>query len=384
MLKKTTNLFSPQNILNSLLIAVPVAAILEFTHASPLAIFIASAIAIIPLAGLMGRATEHLAHRLGEGIGGLLNATFGNAAELIIAIMALRRGLFDVVKASITGSIIGNILLVLGLSILAGGLKYERQTFNTPAAMLGSTMLALSAIGLLLPAVFHYLGGGASNLHEQDLSLEIAIVLIVTYILSLVFTLKTHSHLYTGASHDTSDHDSELGTKGWSQKRAAITLLVATVMVAVMSEFLVGAVEEASHSLGLTDLFVGVILVAIIGNAAEHSTAVLMAMKNKMDLALNIAIGSSMAGRSVCRPCAGLFELCIWSSDEPVVYSARSRRGRSSGSHDRVDSSGWGIKLDGGCSATRGLRNSWNHVLLAASLTLRAICRKPAVDFAPQ
>jgi len=294
MLKKTTNLFSPQNILNSLLIAVPVAAILEFTHASPLAIFIASAIAIIPLAGLMGRATEHLASRLGEGIGGLLNATFGNAAELIIAIMALRRGLFDVVKASITGSIIGNILLVLGLSILAGGLKYPRQTFNTPAAMLGSTMLALSAIGLLLPAVFHYLGGGAPDLHEQDLSLEIAIVLIVTYILSLVFTLKTHSHLYSGASHDTSDHDSELGTKGWSQKRAVITLLGATVMVAVMSEFLVGAVEEASHTLGLTDLFVGVILVAIIGNAAEHSTAVLMAMKNKMDLALNIAIGSSM------------------------------------------------------------------------------------------
>lgn len=291
MVKK---LFAPENLLNWLLVAVPVAAVLEFTHAPPLAIFLVSAAAIIPLAGWMGRATEHLASKLGEGIGGLLNATFGNAAELIIAIMALRRGLFDVVKASITGSIIGNILLVLGLSILAGGLKYRRQTFNTPAAMLGSTLLALSAIGLLLPAVFHAVNRGDPGLHEQDVSLEIAIVLMVTYVLSLVFTLRTHSHLYAGASHDPDSHDSEMGTGGWSQRRALITLLIATVLVAVMSEFLVGAVDTASRTLGLTDLFVGVIFVATIGNAAEHSTAVLMAMKNKMDLALNIAIGSSM------------------------------------------------------------------------------------------
>jgi len=285
-------LFALENLLNWLLVAVPVAAVLEFTHASPLAVFLTSAAAIIPLAGLMGRATEHLASKLGEGIGGLLNATFGNAAELIIAIMALRRGLFDVVKASITGSIIGNILLVLGLSILAGGLKYQHQSFNTPAAMLGSTMLGLSAIGLLLPAVFHSINRGDPGLHEQDVSLEIAIVLMATYILSLVFTLRTHSHLYAGASHDPEAHDSETG--GWSQRRALITLLIATVLVALMSEFLVGAVDTASRALGLTDLFVGVIFVATIGNAAEHSTAVLMAMKNKMDLALNIAIGSSM------------------------------------------------------------------------------------------
>ena len=291
MIKK---LFAPKNLLNWLLVAVPIAVILEFTHARPLAIFIASAIAIIPLAGWMGRATEHLAARLGEGVGGLLNATFGNAAELIIATMALRRGLFDVVKASITGSIIGNILLVLGLSLLAGGLKYRQQTFNTPAAMLGSTMLALSAIGLLLPAVFHFLNQGGTAIHEQDLSLEIAIVLMVTYVLSLIFTLRTHSHLYAGASHDPEGHDSELGTGGWSQRRALTTLLVATALVALMSEFLVGAVDSASDALGLSDLFVGVIFVATIGNAAEHSTAVLMAMKNKMDLALNIAIGSSM------------------------------------------------------------------------------------------
>ncbi len=290
MIKK---LFAPENLLNLLLIFVPIAVVLELMHANPIAIFAASALAIIPLAGLMGRATEHLAEKLGQGIGGLLNATFGNAAELIIALVALRKGLYDVVKASITGSIIGNILLVLGLSILLGGLKYSRQVFNTAAAMLGSTMLALSAIALLLPAIFHLLVANKPNVLEQDLSLEIAIVLFITYILSLIFTLRTHSHLYAGGA-DEKEEEEALGTHGWSQKRSIVTLLVATALVALMSEFLVGAVEEASHKLGLTEIFVGVILVAIIGNAAEHSTAVLVALKNKMDLALNIAIGSSM------------------------------------------------------------------------------------------
>jgi len=290
MLKK---LFAPENLLNLLLIFVPIAAGLEFMHANPIAIFATSALAIIPLAGWMGRATEHLAEKMGQGMGGLLNATFGNAAELIIALMALRRGLFDVVKASITGSIIGNILLVLGLSILLGGLKYPRQVFNRTAAMVGSTMLALSAIALLMPAVFHFIVRGNANADEQDLSLEIAIVLIITYVLSLIFTLRTHSHLYTGGV-DEKEEQQAIGTHGWSQTRSIVTLLVATGLVALMSEFLVGAVEEASKRLGLTEIFVGVILVAIIGNAAEHSTAVLVALKNKMDLALNIAIGSSM------------------------------------------------------------------------------------------
>ena len=290
MLKK---LFAPENLLNLLLVFVPIAIVLELMHASSIAIFAASALAIVPLAGWMGRATEHLAEKLGQGIGGMLNATFGNAAELIIALMALRKGLFDVVKASITGSIIGNILLVLGLSVLIGGLKFPRQIFNKTAAMLGSTMLALSAVALLLPAIFHLLVTGKPNVREQDLSLEIAIVLIITYVLSLIFTLRTHSHLYTGGV-DEKEEQEAIGTHGWSQKRSILTLLIATALVALMSEFLVGAVEEASHQLGLTEVFVGVILVAIIGNAAEHSTAVLVAMKNKMDLALNIAIGSSM------------------------------------------------------------------------------------------
>lgn len=290
MVKK---LFAPENLLNWLLIFVPVAVVLELMHASPIAIFAASAISIVPLAGWMGRATEHLAEKLGEGIGGLLNATFGNAAELIIALMAMRRGLFDVVKASITGSIIGNILLVLGLSILLGGLKYPRQVFNKTAASLGSTLLGLSAIALLMPAVFHIIVVGKPNVREQDLSLEIAIVLFITYILSLIFTLKTHTHLYSGSlEHSGEAHGG--GGHGWSRGKSLLVLLIATSMVALMSEFLVGAVDEASKALGLTEVFVGVILVAIIGNAAEHSTAILVALKNKMDLALNIAIGSSM------------------------------------------------------------------------------------------
>jgi Ca2+:H+ antiporter len=287
------NLFAPENLLNLLLIFVPISVVLELMHASPILIFASAALSIIPLAGWMGKATEHLAEKLGQGIGGLLNATFGNAAELIIALMAMRKGLYEVVKASITGSIIGNVLLVLGLSILLGGLKFPKQAFNKTAASLGSTLLLLSAVALLMPGTFHLLVRGTSGAHEQDLSLEIAVVLFITYILSLIFTLRTHSHLYTGGV-DEEDELEAIGAHGWSQKRSIATLLVATALVAVMSEFLVGAVEEASKTLGLTEVFVGVILVAIIGNAAEHSTAVLMALKNKMDLALNIAIGSSL------------------------------------------------------------------------------------------
>ena len=289
-----SKLLSVQNILNLLLIFVPIAIVLEFVvHASPEWIFVTSCLAIIPLAGLMGKATEHLAEHVGEGIGGLLNATFGNAAELIIAIMALRAGLYDVVKASLTGSIIGNILLVFGLSALVGGARFSIQTFNKTAANLGTTMLTLAAIGLVVPAIFHFVvEGGPVKVAEQDLSLEISIILMITYILSLIFTLKTHKHLYAGGHGD--DVDEAIGTEGWSTGKSLLVLLIATAFVALMSEFLVGAVEATAKSFGMTEVFVGVILVAIIGNAAEHSTAVLMAIKNKMDIAINIAVGSSI------------------------------------------------------------------------------------------
>lgn len=287
-----SNVFAPRNLMNWLLVFVPIAAFLEFTHGNPVAIFVCSALAIVPLAGWMGRATEHLAEKMGEGIGGLLNATFGNAAELIIALMAMHKGLHGVVKASITGSIIGNILLVLGLSALCGGMKFKVQKFNQTAASIGSTMLALSGIALLMPAMFHFVAGKSVHDRELDLSFEISIVLFIVYILSLFFTLKTHTHLYVSAPE--AGIDEETGTHGWSKGKSMLVLLIATTFVAVMSEFLVGAVEAASHTLGLTEVFVGVILVAIIGNAAEHSTAVLMALKNKMNLSINIAVGSSI------------------------------------------------------------------------------------------
>ena len=286
-------LLSAQNILNLLLIFVPIAIVLEYlAHARAEWIFVTSCLAIIPLAGLMGKATEHLAEHVGEGIGGLLNATFGNAAELIIAIVALRAGLYDVVKASLTGSIIGNILLVFGLSALVGGARFPVQTFNKTAANLGTTMLTLAAIGLVVPAIFHFVVAGGPAVAEQDLSLEISIILMTTYVLSLVFTLRTHRHLYCGDHGEEADE--AIGTKGWSTGKSLLVLLIATAFVALMSEFLVGAVVATAKSFGMTEVFVGVILVAIIGNAAEHSTAVLMAIKNKMDIAINIAVGSSI------------------------------------------------------------------------------------------
>jgi Ca2+:H+ antiporter len=277
--------------LGVLLLFVPVALILEWTHAPAAWVFGASAAAIIPLAAFMGRATEHLAGRMGSGIGGLLNATFGNAAELIIALMALRAGLHDVVKASITGSIIGNILLVLGLAVLCGGVKHQRQTFNRTSAGIGATLLVLSAIGLVVPAIFHFIVRGTEAARERQMSLEIAVVLFAIYVLSLVFSLKTHRHLYTGAAGP--DAHAPQGD-AWTVRKSLTVLAVATVGVAFMSEALVSAVEPTAKVFGFTEVFVGVILVAIIGNAAEHSTAVLMALRNQMDLAVNIAIGSSI------------------------------------------------------------------------------------------
>lgn len=287
-------LFALENALYWLLVFVPIAVTLRYVvGGGATAIFLASAAAIIPLAGLMGRATEQLAERVGEGVGGLLNATFGNAAELIIAVMALRAGLHDLVKASLTGSIIGNILLVFGLAALLGGLKRRRQTFNRIAASLSSTLLVLSAIGLVVPALFHFLAGAGHAAEERELSLEIAVVLFVTYLLSLLFTLRTHAHLYTGgAGRETADEEPEAHVPPvW---HSLALLVTAAAFVGWMSELLVGAVEGAAHALGMSEVFMGVILVAVIGNAAEHSTAVLVALKDKMDLAVNIAIGSSM------------------------------------------------------------------------------------------
>ncbi|PWU01853.1 MAG: calcium/proton exchanger [Candidatus Melainabacteria bacterium] len=276
-------------VLNALLIFVPVPMIGAVLGFPPAVIFITAGIAIIPLANLMGRATEFLAERVGVGLGSVVNSTFGNACELIIGCAALRAGLIDVVEASITGSIIGNVLLVLGASILAGGLKYEKQVFNRTAATTAATLLALAAISLTVPTVFHYTARAAAD-NATKLALVISVVLFVTYILGLVFSLKTHKDLYL-PSQDA-EVDAALGISSWSVKKSLLVLFVSAVLVAILSEYLVHAIAETATTLGVSKIFIGVILVAIIGNAAEHSTAVLMAMRNKMDLAINIALGS--------------------------------------------------------------------------------------------
>ncbi len=297
--------------LNWLLVFVPIAFVFRFMPGleNPTVLFICSCLAIIPLAGWMGRATEHLAEHLGQGVGGLLNATFGNAAELIIALFALSKGLTGVVKASITGSIIGNILLVLGLSFLVGGVKHQTQQFNRTAASISATALTLAAIALIIPTIFHIVAaqvpvelGGWTPLQEQNLSLSIAIVLFLTYAATMIFTLVTHKSLFTGhGSHavetgeEMTQMEAEQGAHApWSIKKSVSVLVTATVFVALVSEFLVGAVEGARETLGLTEVFVGVIIVAIIGNAAEHSSAILLAARNKMDITIGIAVGSSL------------------------------------------------------------------------------------------
>ena len=282
--------------LDWLLIFIPAAVLLRFVPAlqNDTVLFAVSGLAIIPLAGWMGKATEHLSKHLGQGIGGLLNATFGNAAELIIALVALSKGLPTVVKASITGSIIGNMLLVLGLSIFLGGLKQAHQRFNVTAVRVSATTLMLGAVALIIPTVFHAVAqtrpGGWKPLAEQHLSLAIGIVLILSYGALLLFSLKTHPRLFRGGDEEAVEaHEPK-----WSRTKSIWVLCLATAVAALMSEFLVGTIESARQQLGLTEVFVGVVIVATIGNAAEHSTAVMAALNDKMDLTLGIAIGSSL------------------------------------------------------------------------------------------
>jgi Ca2+:H+ antiporter len=269
---------------------------LDLAGAAAGAVFAASALGVIPTAALMGRATEELAARSGPGVGGLLNVTFGNAPELIIALFALGQGLQEVVKASIIGSIIGNILLVLGAAMFCGGLGREKQTFSRTGAGVQTSMLLLAAAALIMPAIFELVEGkglpmpGAEIVDysptAEHLSLAVAIVLIATYVAGLFFSLKTHRALF---NPEHGDEDSW----GWSVRKSVLILAVAGILVGVMSEVLVGSIEEASHSVGLSEFFIGVIVVAIVGNAAEHWVAVLAAIKDKMDLSVNIAIGSS-------------------------------------------------------------------------------------------
>ncbi|RIH85145.1 Ca(2+)/H(+) antiporter [Meiothermus luteus] len=276
-----------------LLAFVPLAVALEVSHAPAVWIFLASSLALLPLAGLMGRATEELAGRAGSTVGGLLNATFGNAAELIIALVALFAGKIEVVKASITGSILSNLLLVLGLSVFLGGLRYSTQRFNAQAARLMASLLTLTLIAFLLPALFDLAERGFfkvvdPSLPDQMFSLATAGVLVLIYLSNVYFSLRTHKDLISGIS-DEEHHEAT-----WSLPVAVGVLAAATAGVAVMAEFLVGSLEEATQALGLSEFFVGIILIPLVGNAAEHFAAVVFAMKNKMDLAVQIAVGSSL------------------------------------------------------------------------------------------
>jgi Ca2+:H+ antiporter len=278
---------------------IPVAIALDLAHADAALIFLAAAAGVIPTAALMGRATEELAHRAGPGIGGLLNVTFGNAPELIIAFFALNAGLQEVVKASIIGSILGNILLVMGAAMLVGGLKFPTQKFSATAASVQSSMLLLAVVALIMPTIFQLVaGGGLPKVGEErvnfgsdleHMSLVVAAILIISYVAGLFFSLRSHKDLFNPTGEDEEHMDGE----PWTVKKAILMLAGAGVAVGVMSEILVGSIGEASAAIGLSEFFVGLIVVAIVGNAAEHWVAIYFAARNKMDLSVNIAIGSS-------------------------------------------------------------------------------------------
>ena len=286
-------MLSPKNLLYTLLVFVPVSLYLGFTHASPVWTFALSCLAILPLAGLMGEATEHLTHHTGPGVGGLLNASFGNAAELIIAFMALRAGEAEIVKASLTGSIIGNMLMVLGLSMFLGGWKRKELIFNQLSAESASSSMVLAVVALVIPAVYAQVTHHKNPGHIESISLDISYILILTYAASLLFSLKTHQALFR-PKEEEEDCAEALAEKPWSVARSLGVLFGAAALVGFVSEILVHAVDAAGASLGLGKVFMGVVVVAVVGNAAEHSTAIVVAMKNKMDLALGIAMGSSL------------------------------------------------------------------------------------------
>lgn len=277
-------------LLKYMLIFVPISFIGYFLNFSPTIMFILACLSIIPLAGLMGEGTEEISFYAGPKIGGFLNGTFGNATELIISFFALKQGLFEVVKSSIAGAVLGNILLVLGASMLAGGLKYKTQKFNEKVSDVSSSMLLFAVLGLCIPALFtHTVDPSLLNTRYEGLSLFVAVIMIIIYALSLLFSFSTHKHLYAISPTEDLNHQAK-----WSLPKALLVLLLSTVVIAIESEFLVSGIEPITESLGWSEFFVGIILIPIIGNAAEHSTAITMALKNKMDVALEIAIGSSL------------------------------------------------------------------------------------------
>lgn len=295
MLKSIT--LSKSSAIYFLLIFSPIAVALELVHADHIVIFIVAAVALIPLAKLIGDSTEHLAAHYGATTGSLLNVTFGNAAEIIIAIVAINAGLIDLVKASITGSIIGNILLIFGLSVVAGGFKFKEQRFSRENIGFQSSMMFIAIIGLAVPTILvtTVLPGAENEGAVQLLSDSLAVILIIVYALGIVFTFFTHKHLFVNPEEPIAAEGGKqvhLHTMHWSKKKSFLLLAASMVGVITVSEILVGSVEQTGEELGFGELFVGAIIVGIVGNAAEHSSAILLARKGKIDLSIGIAAGS--------------------------------------------------------------------------------------------
>ncbi len=272
-----------------LLIAMPAAAVLDAMSASAPAVFFCAALAIVPLAVLIVHSTEHLAARTGAALGGLLNATFGNLPELIITMVALRAGLLDMVRASLIGALLANSLLALGIAFLLGGLRYRVQEYNPAAARSYASMMLLAAVSMVVPGTFHRFLGGEAPRHAAALDIGVAVVLLIAYALYLIFMLRTHPEVFAGTRVAETEHGAP-----WSVARAVGTLLVASLGAAWMSEMLVGAAEATGHALGMSPLFIGIVLLAVVGGAAESGAAIAMARKNHMDLSVGIAMGSCL------------------------------------------------------------------------------------------
>ncbi|HEU4786935.1 MAG TPA: calcium/proton exchanger [Gemmatimonadaceae bacterium] len=279
--------------LNWLLVFIPISLALEWAAVPPPVLFFSAALGIIPIAALIVRSTEQLATRTGDAVGGLLNATFGNAPELIIGLVALRAGYFDMVRASIVGSILANLMLATGLAFFLGGLRHHTQEYNASAARLYSSMMLIAAVCLGVPSAFNRFFSPGGTIHEEKLvNIGTAVVLLLSYATYLLFLLKTHPEFFKSATAGADEHEDE-GSR-WSVGRAVGSLVVASLLAAWMSEILVGAAEGTGKALGMSEVFIGIVFLAMIGGAAESGSAIAMARKNKLDLTVGIAMGSSI------------------------------------------------------------------------------------------
>ena len=305
--------------LNWLLVFIPVSLALEQVHAPAPVLFFSAALAIVPIARLIVVSTEHLATRTGDAIGGLLNATFGNAPELIIALVALKTGLNDMVRAAIAGSILVNLVLALGIAFLAGGLRHHAQTYNAGAARLYASMSLIAAFSLSIPSAYsRFLATDETVRSEALLNIGLAVVLLAAYGLYLLFQLKTHPEEFAGQPGAVSDQEEAHGAR-WSLPRALAALVVASLAAAFMSEILVDAAQGTGEALGMSEVFIGVVFLAIVGGAAGPPAAVVMALRNKMDLAIGIALGAAIQIALFVAPVLVIASLFI--APEPLQLS---------------------------------------------------------------